>query len=153
MSWLELKVPPPAAGLCVALLMWFGARLAGAAWLPHDVRFAGALLIGCVGFALDVAGAVEFLRAKTTVNPLTPASTRALVQTGVYRFSRNPMYLGQLLVLLGWATWLGNGLAYLCAMLYVLYINRFQIAPEERILAAKFGAAFLAYKQRVRRWL
>jgi protein-S-isoprenylcysteine O-methyltransferase Ste14 len=100
-----------------------------------------------------LAALVGFLRAKTTVNPIKPASTSSLVLTGPYRFSRNPMYLGQLLLLLGWATFLANGVAYLFAPVFVLYINRFQIVPEERSLCAKFGAEFLAYKARVGRWL
>ena len=73
--------------------------------------------------------------------------------TGLYRVTRNPMYLGMLLVLFGWAVFLSNLAALLIAPLFALYITRFQIIPEERVLAEKFGAAFMAYQSQVRRWL
>jgi len=117
------------------------------------LRLGAALAFACVGLVLDLAGLISFMQAKTAVNPLKPASASSLVSSGIYRLTRNPMYLGLLLMLLGWATFLANGLAYFIAPLFVLYINRFQIHPEERVLLQKFGARFSAYKARVRRWL
>ena len=76
-----------------------------------------------------------------------------LLTSGPYAFTRNPMYLGLLLVLLGWAAYLSNALACVFLPAFVLYMNRFQIGPEERALAALFGQAFLDYKNRVRRWV
>jgi protein-S-isoprenylcysteine O-methyltransferase Ste14 len=150
---LELKIPPPLVALCVAFLMWLTLRVAGPVDVPHALRMGVALGFLVTGLGFDLAGLASFLRAKTTINPLRPAATSALVASGVYRITRNPMYLGLLLVLLGWATFLGNGVAYLLAPLFVLYIGRFQIAPEEHMLAEKFGAEFAAYCARVRRWL
>jgi protein-S-isoprenylcysteine O-methyltransferase Ste14 len=75
------------------------------------------------------------------------------VRSGVYSFTRNPMYLGFLLVLVGWATFLSNALAFLILPAFILYMNRFQIEPEERALASLFAEEFVAYKSRVRRWL
>ncbi|HEV8366930.1 MAG TPA: isoprenylcysteine carboxylmethyltransferase family protein, partial [Pyrinomonadaceae bacterium] len=75
------------------------------------------------------------------------------VSTGVYRFTRNPMYLGLLLTLLGWAAFLSNPASLLFVPIFVLYINRFQIKPEEQVLSSLFGAEYMAYKSRVRRWL
>jgi protein-S-isoprenylcysteine O-methyltransferase Ste14 len=153
MHWLELKIPPPLVALSTALFMWLTARLVGPLDVQDGLRVGAALVVACTGVALDFAGLVSFMRAKTTVNPIRATSTSSLVVTGLYRFSRNPMYLGQLLLLLGWATFLANGVAYLLAPVFVLYINRFQILPEERILSAKFGAQFDVYKTRVRRWV
>ena len=153
MRWLELKIPPPIVLICTGLLMWLTARLSRPSEMQDELRASAALVFACAGIALDLAALVSFMRAKTTVNPITPASTSSLVLAGPYRLSRNPMYLGQLLLLLGWATFLANGLAYLFAPVFVLYINRFQIVPEERSLYAKFGTEFLAYKARVGRWI
>jgi protein-S-isoprenylcysteine O-methyltransferase Ste14 len=153
MSSLELKIPPPLAAIGVALLMWLTSRVVGPLEAPYGLRIGATLALVVVGLGFDLAGLLSFVRAKTTVNPIKPASTSSLVVTGVYRVTRNPMYLGLLLVLLGWATFLANGAAFLLAPLFVLYINRFQIAPEERVLSAKFGAEFSAYQARVRRWL
>ena len=150
---LELKIPPPLVALCIALAMWLTSRIVGPIDVPHLLRIGAALAFLLVGLGFDVAGLVSFMRARTTVNPLRPAATSALVVSGVYRLTRNPMYLGLLLVLVAWATFLANGVAYLLAPLFVLYIGRFQIVPEERMLADKFGADFAAYRARVHRWL
>ncbi|GAB3104640.1 hypothetical protein GCM10027081_35450 [Cupriavidus yeoncheonensis] len=96
---------------------------------------------------------VSFLRAKTTMNPVRPDTASLLVTDGVFRFTRNPMYLSLLLYLLAWAVYLSNWLALLLLPLFVLYINRFQIAPEERMLSSLFDAQYVAYKGKVRRWL
>ena len=146
---LELKIPPPLVALCIALAMWLTSRIVRPIDVPHLLRIGAALAFLVVGIGFDVAGLVSFMRARTTVNPLRPAATSALVVSGVYRLTRNPMYLGLLLVLVAWA----NGVAYLLAPLFVLYIGRFQIVPEERMLADKFGTDFAAYRARVRRWL
>ena len=153
MSSLELKVPPPLVALCVALLMWLTSLVVAPFEVPLLLRVSAALLLAFMGLGFSLSGLVSFMRAKTTINPTKPTSTSSLVSTGVYRFTRNPMYLGLLLVLLGWATFLANAVAFVFAPLFVLYINRFQITPEERALSSMFGAEFSAYKARVRRWL
>jgi protein-S-isoprenylcysteine O-methyltransferase Ste14 len=149
---LELKVPPLALVLLFGALMWltFASSVFTIA-LPWRLAFA--LIFCTVGFAIALAGILAFRRANTTVNPLTPESTTTMVTSGIYRFSRNPMYLGFLFVLVGWATHLSNGLAFALLPLFVWYMNRFQILPEERTLVAKFSHAFTAYKGSVRRWL
>jgi protein-S-isoprenylcysteine O-methyltransferase Ste14 len=96
---------------------------------------------------------VSFWRARTTVNPINPAATSSLVIGGIYSLTRNPMYLGFLLALVGWATVLSNALAYLLLPAFIFYMNSFQIKPEERALASLFGEEFITYKSRVRRWL
>jgi protein-S-isoprenylcysteine O-methyltransferase Ste14 len=94
-----------------------------------------------------------FRRFRTTVHPEKPENTTALVMTGIYRLTRNPMYVGVTLALLGWAVWLRVPVALLGPVAFVLYVNRFQIVPEERVLASKFGEAYAAYCRRVRRWV
>jgi protein-S-isoprenylcysteine O-methyltransferase Ste14 len=110
------------------------------------------------GFALSgivVAGLgfLEFKRVKTTVNPTKPGSSSILVTRGVYQHTRNPMYLGFLSILFGWAIGSGSLLAFLFLPAFVLYMNEFQIKPEERALAAIFGEEFQKYRSRVRRWI
>ena len=153
LSSLELKIPPPLVGLCVALLMWLASRTVAPFEWPLVLRGIAGLSFVIVGVGFALAGVRSFARAQTTVNPTKPAATSSLVVTGIYRFTRNPMYLGMLLVLLGWAVYLANAAAFLIVPLFVLYISRFQIVPEERVLSAKFGEAFAAYRARVRRWL
>ena len=111
------------------------------------------MAVATAGFLLILAAAARFRRQNTTMNPTRPDATSALLVAGIYRLSRNPMYLGALLVLAGWAIHLSHPLAFLFLPVFVAYMNRFQIAPEERLLAAKFGADYEAYKCTVRRWL
>lgn len=152
MNALELKVPPPLVALVTGLLMLWAAKLVPPLALPGVARIAVAVVFAGVGVGLAMSGVLTFRRAKTTVNPTTPAAASALVRTGVFRFTRNPMYLGLLLCLVAWAIFLSSVLALLSAPLFVVYMNRFQIAPEERALAALFGDSFAAYKRDVRRW-
>lgn len=153
MHGIELKVPPPAVMLVTGALMWFVARavpLFGLVFPARDLCAAG---IGFAGIVTSALGVVAFRRARTTLNPLKPESSSSLVVSGIYARTRNPMYLGLLLVLTGWAIFLSNVLAFLWLPAFVLYLNRFQIEPEERTLAGLFGQAFAAYKARSRRWL
>lgn len=149
---LELKVPPPAVGLMLAAVMWGLAKLLPATLAVPDPRFA-AIAVALVGLAFDGAALLSFRRARTTVNPLHPERTSALVSSGVYRITRNPMYTGMLFLLLAWAIFLDSPWAFFGALAFVLYMNRFQIGPEEKRLEALFGEEFSAYKKEVRRWL
>lgn len=98
-------------------------------------------------------GVASFRRAHTTVDPRYPQKMTALVTGGVYRVTRNPMYLGMLLALAGWALWLGQLLPFIILPLFILFLNRWQIAPEERALERTFGAEYTLYRARARRWI
>ena len=87
------------------------------------------------------------------MNPIKASAASSLVTGGVYRFTRNPMYLGLSITLMGWAVFLSNPLALLAVPLFVLYMEKFQINPEERVLSSLFGAEYAAYEEKVRRWL
>lgn len=148
---LELRIPPPLVGLIIGTGMWF---VSGG--IPASLQsgfIAGAVALAGSGFAIALAGVVAFRRARTTVNPLKPQEASALVTGGVYRITRNPMYLGMLLVLLAWTSLLAAPWTLLGPVAFALYITRFQIAPEERVLQSMFGDTFTAYKARVRRWM
>jgi protein-S-isoprenylcysteine O-methyltransferase Ste14 len=150
---LELKVPPLVVGLVMAGIMWLSDWV-----LPgwHIELPARRLVAGCVAVAgtlMLLAGVVSFRRAKTTVNPMKPSSSSSLVMTGIYAWTRNPMYVGFFLFMLAWGIVLSNAAAFVILPLFVLYMNRFQIGPEERALAAIFGDQYARYVGRVRRWL
>lgn len=150
---LELKVPPPIAALLTAGIIWCVARLTPLAELPMSVRQPVAIALGALGIGLIVAGMLRFRAANTTIHPVKPQKTSALVRTGIYRVSRNPMYLGLLLALCGWTVWCSAPWGLLGLVAFALYIRRFQIVPEERVLFSKFGADYAQYTARVRRWL
>ncbi len=111
--------------------------------------------LGAVPAALGVlivlisAGLFRF--RKTTINPF--GEPAVVVQEGFYRFSRNPMYLGMLLVLIGVGLWLGNVLALLLAPAFVAIMTRWYIVREEQLLEDRFGDVYRAYHGRVRRWV
>jgi protein-S-isoprenylcysteine O-methyltransferase Ste14 len=139
--------------LLVAVAMW-GISLATSRFDMSAVfRNTAVLVIAVVGFAFALSGLLAIRRARTTTSPIKPEAATSLVASGVYRFTRNPMYLGLGFVLLAWAVFLSSAWAFLGPIAFVLYINRFQIAPEERVLSKLFGSTFAEYQSKVRRWL
>jgi protein-S-isoprenylcysteine O-methyltransferase Ste14 len=153
MHALDHKIPPPAVALLFAVFMWLLSLSDSSMTLAVPWRETVAITIWCLGIAIALAGVFEFWRARTTVNPLTPEAVTSMVTTGIYGYSRNPMYLALLFVLSGWAVWLSRLVPFGLLPFFVLYINRFQIEPEERALSAKFGEQFTKYRRTVRRWL
>ena len=147
------RPPPLAIVLAVAASMWGAARLWPPAqdW-PHRPWLA--LAVALLGAVICILGLVEFRRLRTTVDPTRPMQASALVTGGIYRVSRNPMYLGFLLLLVAWGVCLAHAPALLLGpAAWLLYMNRFQIVAEEQALAAKFGEEYRRYRSRVRRWL
>lgn len=133
--------------------MWLAANRAPEWALTIPGHVVIAVVIGLIGILLILAGAIEFRAAKTTVNPMRPGNTSSIVTRGVYAVSRNPMYVGFLLILLSWAVFLSNVLSFAILPTFVWYMNRFQIIPEEKALLAKFDEDYSAYAKSVRRWL
>ena len=153
MSRLELKVPPPAVLAAVGLLMWAVAALSGPPRLPRAWRVSAATILAVGGAAIGLVAVGSFRGARTTVHPTRPEHSSALVTTGIYRRTRNPMYLALLLALLAFAALLGKVRSHALSAVIVLYIDRFQIGPEERVLRSLFGEEFERYCERVRRWI
>ncbi|TGX49033.1 isoprenylcysteine carboxylmethyltransferase family protein [Marinobacter orientalis] len=150
---LEKRIPPLLLVLMVGAAMWGISTLTSPVPLDDTLRTVAAGVIFVAGTLFPMAGVVAFRRARTTVDPRTPEASSALVCSGIYRYSRNPMYVGFAFWLLAWGVYLGSGWELLGVVFFVLYMNHFQIAPEERALRALFGDQFRAYEQQVRRWL
>ncbi len=149
---LELKIPPPLLMLFFATAMYMlDILLPNNSQTSFHTAFAIALLIFGVSFALS--GIYSFRQVKTTAHPSKPERASSLVTSGVYKITRNPMYLGLFCVLMAWAIILGNVYTFIVPFIFAFYISRFQIMPEERALEGIFGDAFTAYKQKVRRWI
>jgi len=152
-SAFELKLPPVALGAIAAALMWCVSAAAPAFDFLFPANSVSSANLALIGALTCLAGVVSFRRAETTVNPMKPGSTTSLVVSGIYRYTRNPMYLGFLLILLGWAVVLSNVLALVVLPMFVVWMNCFQISPEERELASLFPNDYAQYRGRVRRWL
>lgn len=150
---LELKIPPPLVAILVGSAMWGVSLMAPGIEAPAALRTAVVVALVLIGAGFELSGILAFRRAKTTVNPLRPDTSSRLVSSGVYRLTRNPMYVGLVFMLLAWATYLSSVWALLGLPVFVLYLTRFQIKPEERALTTRFGSDYLDYQARVRRWL
>lgn len=150
---LELRVPPVLVAAIAAGAMWLAAARLPGLGLPLPLRGTVGPLLAGAGAVVGVAGVAAFRRRRTTVDPTRPEAVTALVREGIYRRTRNPMYLGLAMGLAGWAWWLANAAAVALVAVFVAWIDRLQIVPEERALRRKFGAEFDRYAARVRRWI
>ena len=150
---LDNRVPPPLVvvliGMAMAAIAWFTPAIE----IGSNVRFVDGGIAIALGALVVVQGARTFWRNKTTINPVDLDNASSLVTSGVFRFSRNPMYVGFTAMLVGWAVCLASPWVLLGPVAFVLFTNRFQIIPEERVMRAKFGQAYDDYRAQVRRWL
>ena len=153
MRALEHKIPPPVVALLLGVAMWVCAQKAPSIAVKANLRLAIAGILVIFGILVDVSGLMAFRRAKTTTNPLKPEAASSIVTGGVYRYTRNPMYVGVTAVLLGWASYLAVPWGFLGPVVFVVFVTRFQIIPEERELCSKFGREYVEYQHKVGRWL
>lgn len=153
MKFLELKIPP----LLVLAVFVLAAGLMAVALSEKsifaDPALMSAAIVGLImGAGVALAGVYEFRKHQTTVNPLQANNASRLVTTGIYQRTRNPMYVGFVLILAGWCLALGVKQTLWLLPLFVVYLNYFQIKPEERILSSKFPETFSDYCEKVGRW-
>ncbi|WP_100277843.1 methyltransferase family protein [Mariprofundus aestuarium] len=153
MDKFNLKIPPIPLALICGLMIWSLAELLGTHSMGIEIRRAVAVLLLTVAAAIDLTALITFFRSKTTVDPRYPHKTSKMVTSGIYRFSRNPMYLGLAIMLASLSLWLGARFGLFVVVLFILYMNRFQIEPEEQALENQFGKSYLEYKSSVRRWI
>jgi len=155
---MRLKIPPPLVALICILLMGLITLPTGFAsfefrsvGLPVLDIASAALLI--IGLGINITAFLAFRSAETTINPLKPETAGRLVNTGLYRFTRNPMYLGMLIVLIAWGIWLANWISFFGPVLFIAFITQFQIMPEEQALEKLFPDEYPKFKKSVRQWL
>lgn len=150
---LTTRIPPLLLIVILALLMWLLSTVTWTVSMPEAIRFIGASIPLAVGAVFSLGGIMAFRAAKTTVDPRTPEKASALVISGVYRYSRNPMYVAFALFLLAWAIYLAAPWSLAGVAGFVLFMDRLQIPAEEQALESLFGDDFRRYQARVRRWL
>jgi len=153
MTKFHLKIPPPIVALLCGLMIWGLSVVLPLHHVDAELRNSIAyILLGMAG-VIDVWALISFRLARTTIDPRYPHTTSTIVSTGIYRYSRNPMYLGLVFMLSALSIWLGARLGLFVVVLFILYINKFQIEPEEKELEKQFGDSYLDYMARVRRWI
>jgi len=153
MSRLELRIPPDAVWVLVAGIMWLVSLRTPRLDVATPIRVGAAVALTVAGVWFVVGARVLLDKAKTTWSPMTPGHSTSLVSTGVYGVSRNPIYLGMLLVMVGLGIALSSPVALALSAVFVLYVDRFQIEPEESALSAILGQEYRDYQTKVRRWL
>lgn len=153
MNRLQLKIPPPIVGIVCAVMIWLLSKNLTVQLMDQDNRQIIALILLGIAGTIDVWAILSFRSAKTTIDPRYPHKTSSIVSNGIYTYTRNPMYLGLVLILTSLSIYLGATLGLLCVLGFVLYMNKFQIEAEEEHLTRQFGERYLSYKSRVRRWV
>ncbi|MFD2176040.1 methyltransferase family protein [Veronia pacifica] len=153
MKFLELKIPPLfLVVICITLMWWINGDSLGVL-VTLSYRLAASVILLLAAILCCYLGVREFAVHKTTVDPMHPDSSSQLVQSGIYQYTRNPMYVGFALLLLAAAVFLGHPIALLFVPLFMIYMTIFQIKPEEVALTQLFGSSYTDYTNKVRRWL
>jgi protein-S-isoprenylcysteine O-methyltransferase Ste14 len=150
---MNLLIPPPLVMVIFGAAMWGVSLFLPVGHFSFSLQVPVAITLSVVGVLLAGISVGSLVLARTTVNPLKPSDASSLITDGLYSISRNPIYLGDLLILTALAVWLGNLLNVILLVVFAWYITRFQIQPEERALTALFADQYTSYCSRVRRWL
>lgn len=153
MKSLENRFPPPFVTLIIGAAMWGVSKLTSPIPIEATLHYALTGVIGMFALIVGPAGILEFRRRRTTINPIQIDQASRVVTSGIFRFTRNPMYVGLTALLTTWAVWLAVPLSLLGPLAFALFTHRFQILPEERVMSAKFGRDYDEYRRRVRRWM
>ena len=150
---MQNKIPPPVYVLLAGALMWFIARSSFALRIDVPWEQYVAAIVAVAAIAIDVMAIWHFRQSKTTINPLNPTKSSALVTHGIYRYTRNPMYVGMLLLLVAWALLLESVTSLLVVPAFVFTLTMMQIRPEEAAMRSLFPGEYDDYCRRVRRWI
>lgn len=153
MKSLENRIPPPIVLLIALALIYLVSRVDDLITISDALRLNLGMGLLVLGLCIMIAGVISFKRAATTVNPLKPESASSLVSSGVFSYTRNPMYSGMILITIAAVVKSSSVLSLLMVLGFFLFITRYQIIPEERAMEKLFGNEFTQYQQRVRRWI
>jgi protein-S-isoprenylcysteine O-methyltransferase Ste14 len=149
----KLKIPPALQVAIFALVIWLISKLTAVKHLDFEYQKEFSWLIFALGVFIGIIAVYAFRKAQTTVDPRNPDKASKLVTVGIYKISRNPMYLGLFFILLAFVIKLGNLYSVPVLVVYVWYITTFQIKPEETALKDLFGEDYSHYLKTVRRWI
>lgn len=153
MNFLALKIPPLIVLILFSGCMWLTSNNVDSDIVNTQYNIAILLSTIMIALVIVTASAYSFKKSKTTVNPTVPSESSALVTSGIYRYTRNPMYLSFALILMGWSAYLSTLQFLIYVPLFIIYMNYLQIKPEEKALLKIFGQTYLDYKNNVRRWI
>ena len=148
---IKTKFPPPLVALTFGFLINYTKNIFPKIEIKNEIIFGSFMIIS--GLIIILSAIILFKKYQTTITPLNPSNATKLITDGIYKFSRNPMYLGLLLVLVGISIILNLTGGFFFILLFILYINLFQIIPEENAMVDLFKDEFLEYKKNVRRWI
>lgn len=145
------KVPPPIITLAFALFIYFTTPFFPNVLFPFYGYIS--VFLFSLGLIFLFSSVLLFKKKSTTINPLQPDKASTLVTTGIFNFSRNPMYFGMLLVLVSISIKFNILGGVFGSIIFILYMNKFQIGPEEKAMEKLFSEQFLTYKKKTRRWI
>ena len=146
-----IKIPPPLIVLVLIVSIYFSSKKIDTSNIPLQLDIS--IFILSAGILIFVNPVLQFIKSKTTVNPIQFEEVNKLVTSGIFKYSRNPMYLGMLMIVLSTSIFYLNIYSILTPLLFILWINKFQIKREEEFLIEKFGDEYLSYKKKTRRWI
>ena len=146
-----IKIPPPILVIILTSLVYISSTKLELIYLPY--RQTISILILVIGLIIIISPIVNFIKSKTTVNPVKFKNVNRLVTTGIYKHSRNPMYLGMIIIIISITVYYLNYLSVFSPLIFYIWINKFQISREEIFLEDKFGDEYLKYKSKTRRWI
>jgi len=147
----NIKIPPPILVIILTSLVYFSSTKLELIHLPY--RQSVSVIILIIGLIVIISPVINFIKSKTTVNPVKFKNVNTLVTTGIYRYSRNPMYLGMILIIISTTVYYLNFMSVFSPLIFYIWINKFQISREEIFLEDKFGNEYLKYKSETRRWI
>ena len=145
------KIPPPFVVLILVISTFFSSNKIDLIYIPFQTLIS--IFILFIGILILINPVLKFKRSKTTINPIKFKKVNKLVTSGIYKYSRNPMYLGLLMIVVSSSIYYLNIYSILTPLFFYLWINRFQIKREENFLIEKFGKEYLSYKNKTRRWI
>lgn len=147
----SFKIPPPLLVIILTSLVYFSSTKLELIYLPYRQMISTLILI--IGLIIIISPVANFIKSKTTVNPVKFENVNRLVTTGVYKYSRNPMYLGMIMIIISTTVYYLNFVSVFSPLIFYIWINKFQISREEIFLEDKFGDDYLKYKSKTRRWI
>ena len=146
-----IKIPPPLIVLTLIISIYFSSKKIDLINIPFQLEISFFIL--SLGILVFINPVLKFIKSKTTINPIQFEETNRLVTSGIFKYSRNPMYLGMLMIIISTSTFYLNIYSILTPFLFIFWINKFQIKREEAFLTEKFGKEYLSYKNKTKRWL